>query len=178
MNCFNYATAAFFIVLSAHGAQANNLDTGWVGVMYDSPAYQDVMTAAVRWTPYDGETATNWDLVKPKVIGSWAAGDKAYPWQGITSLYGEFQNINTRTNFLEGSEQIWAKPKRSDPADAGDLLISVVGKGFGAYESQWDAPSSVGTLNYWGSVNLARTDPADAGTLLQPYVLAAAKVGM
>ena len=60
-----------------------------------------------------------------------------------------------------------ADGKRSDPADAGDLLIQM------AKSSTFVIDDTIQTMNYgWTAETVAQTDPADAGYLLQPMLVA------
>jgi len=63
--------------------------------------------------------------------------------------------------------ELIANERRSDPADAGDLLILM------ASSSGFDASGAMQTGDVrWLAEAVARSDPADAGYLLQPMLLA------
>lgn len=123
---------------------------------------------------YDNSiTANNWLSKQVVHEGAWpwseeaAKGDWHNTALAMASSVSGYDNSNL-TPVVPGTlGSFMADGKRSDPADAGDLLIHI------AMSPTASMDDVIQTMNYgWTADVMARTDPADAGYLLQPMLLA------
>lgn len=201
----NRAISILFAItsLSASGAQADNLN--WVPREAYGQAIQlqvDLGKSVGEWSFADPSMAKdysqhignaaklgeNWTEAisqhdSPTQSNTWAGLYTGLAVNSATSALDAKQRLGERqwnASFSKVGLLDFADGKRSDPADASDLLIQM--------DASYSRPSTVmdgqitsdvgAPWEFWQATAAKRSDPADAGYLLQPILLANANFGM
>jgi hypothetical protein len=186
MNRFQFwaVVPAVIITLSAHGAQAENLSAGFLANTSGDQAYQVSIETASQWLPLDGTSRLGNKFAgsQTEVLAQWKGSDSDVSvdfhipeYRKGVGFFGVVEPGKIYTNF-PGAERLFAETKRSDPADAGDLLIQFVAmnKETNLFAKGLGANITYPAHHVRDSAKFAKMDPADAGILLQPYMLASA----
>lgn len=186
MNRFNFwaVVPAFIIGLSAHGAQAKNLNADFLANTSSDLAYHIALETASRWLPSDESSrlgnkfAGSQSEVLAQSKGSYSDATVNFhitEYREGVGFFGVVEPRKVHTTF-PGAERLFAETKRSDPADAGDLLIQFVAmnKETNLFAKRLGANITYPEHHVSDSAKFAKMDPADAGILLQPYMIASA----